>query len=35
MTVINTNTSALRAQNGGRMANQALQVAMQLMQPRA
>src|ERR671921_1192823 len=29
MTVINTNTAALRAQNGGRVANQALQVAME------
>ena len=29
MTVINTNTSALRAQNGGRVANQALRVAME------
>ena len=29
MTVINTNTSALRAQNGGRVANQALQIAME------
>lgn len=29
MTVINTNTSALRAQNGSRMANQSLQVAME------
>ena len=29
MSVINTNTSALRAQNGGRMANQQLQVAME------
>ena len=27
--IINTNTSALRAQNGGRVANQALQVAME------
>ena len=29
MTVINTNTSALRAQNGSRVANMALQVAME------
>jgi flagellin len=29
MTVINTNTAALRAQNGSRVANQALQVAME------
>jgi flagellin len=29
MTVINTNTAALRAQNGGRVANQSLQVAME------
>ena len=29
MTVINTNTSALRAQNGSRVANQALQTAME------
>ena len=29
MTVINTNTSALRAQNGSRIANQALQTAME------
>ena len=29
MTVINTNTAALRAQNGGRVANQQLQVAME------
>jgi flagellin len=29
MTVINTNTSALRAQNGSRVANQSLQVAME------
>ena len=29
MTVINSNTSALRAQNGSRMANQALQTAME------
>ena len=29
MTVINTNTSAMRAQNGGRVANQQLQVAME------
>jgi flagellin len=29
MTVINTNTAALRAQNGGRVANQALSVAME------
>src|SRR5918993_1455829 len=29
MTVINTNTAALRAQNGGRVANQALQIAME------
>lgn len=29
MTVINTNTAALRAQNGGRVANQALGVAME------
>jgi flagellin len=29
MTVINTNTSALRAQNGSRIANKALQVAME------
>ena len=29
MTVINTNTSALRAQNGGRVANQQLMVAME------
>ena len=29
MTVINTNTAALRAQNGSRMANQALQTAME------
>src|SRR6201994_1763618 len=29
MTVINTNVSALRAQNGTRMADQALQTAMQ------
>ena len=29
MTVINTNTGALRAQNGGRIANQALRVAME------
>src|SRR6266567_4339353 len=29
MTVINTNTAALRAQNGSRVANQALQTAME------
>jgi flagellin len=29
MTVINTNTAALRAQNGSRVANQALQVSME------
>jgi flagellin len=29
MTVINTNTSALRAQNGGRVANQSLSIAME------
>ena len=29
MTVINTNTAALRAQNGSRVANQALQAAME------
>src|SRR5690606_16709870 len=29
MTVINTNTSAMRAQNAGRVANQALQQAME------
>src|SRR5580765_3603253 len=29
MTVINSNTAALRAQNGSRMANQALQTAME------
>jgi len=29
MTVINTNTSAMRAQNGSRVANQSLQVAME------
>jgi flagellin len=29
MTVINTNTAALRAQNGGRVANQSLQAAME------
>jgi flagellin len=29
MTVINTNTAALRAQNGGRVANMALQTAME------
>jgi flagellin len=29
MTVINTNTAALRAQNGGRVANQGLQTAME------
>ena len=29
MTVINTNTAALRAQNGSRIANNALQIAME------
>src|SRR5919112_3759116 len=31
MTVINTNTAALRAQNGSRVANAALQTAMELL----